>query len=336
MECSLSGILESMSQAFARADTREATERRLALLTDWRMGGRSSEFGFIAYGALKWSRAFNCAYAHIKQSKTAKLKYVVLVSGATRHADWMLAWGDMRVMERGRNQQKSGTCWLIPSMQGKSSGTKLTEAIKGLQTPGRPGALKKYEHVSLESLPTNPTAAGIRPGASDFLAIAMPAEIGVHTTGHDLTGLSALWEYIGCKLANCIPGAVRLAGFPPFRWGELGKGPMPTSLEPLVVDSVRPVSMSLLERILERYADCVLYIDEHQPLQLRQGGNLRPLVLATVATMIMYYEERFTAEFEGGEGGEASKVNQTMRDYFQPVMNTPRIRPHAELIRCGP
>lgn len=66
----------------------------------------------------------------------------------------------------------------------------------------------------------------------------MPAEIGVHTTGHDLTDLSALWEYVGARLALCMPGAITLSGFPSLPWGQLGKGPVPPSLRPLIEGGV--------------------------------------------------------------------------------------------------
>ena len=70
------------------------------------------------------------------------------------------------------------------------------------QRPGLPGALDKYKQYAVPTapyedveLPPNPTAGGFRHGAADMLAVAVPATIAVHTTGHDLKSLSALWEY---------------------------------------------------------------------------------------------------------------------------------------------
>tara|TARA_B100000795_G_scaffold93052_1_gene68091 strand:+ start:647 stop:814 length:168 start_codon:yes stop_codon:yes gene_type:complete len=50
--------------------------------------------------------------------------------------------------------------------------------------------------------------------------MSLAAELSVHTTGHDLTNMSALWEYIGALISLCIPGAVILAGWPAFAYGR--------------------------------------------------------------------------------------------------------------------
>lgn len=74
--------------------------------------------------------------------------------------------------------------------------------------------------MSISTLPPNPTAASVRPGAADTLCMSLAAELSVHTTGHDLTNMSALWEYIGALISLCIPGAVILAGWPAFAYGR--------------------------------------------------------------------------------------------------------------------
>ena len=91
--------------------------------------------------------------------------------------------------------------WLLPDLQGNNSGTKMNGYIKGLQTPGKPGALATYARVAVSTLPPKPTAAGFRPGAAHTLAMSISAEIAVHTTGHDLTNLSALWGPRSCRRA---------------------------------------------------------------------------------------------------------------------------------------
>ena len=92
-----------------------------------------------------------------------------------------------------------------PDIHGDNSGTKISNFIKGLQR-GKDGQVK-YQDVAISSLPLDPSAAGIRHGAADALASSVPAELAVHNTGHDLTGLSALWEYLRARLALCMPGA---------------------------------------------------------------------------------------------------------------------------------
>ena len=59
--------------------------------------------------------------------------------------------------------------------------------------------------------------------------MSVPAEIAVHTTGHDLTGPGALWEYLNGRISLCIPGAICLGGWPPLAYGQMGKGPVRSS-----------------------------------------------------------------------------------------------------------
>ena len=81
----------------------------------------------------------------------------------------------------------------------------MTAIVKGMQPSDKTGHIAMYKDFSISSLPEAPTAAGFRPGACDTLACAIPAEIMVHTTGHDLTGLSALFEYLGARVSLYPP-----------------------------------------------------------------------------------------------------------------------------------
>ena len=149
---------------------------------------------------MRWNTLHGTAVIESYQSKPNKLKYVPFMAGPDRHSDWVLLFGDHLVWDHGQTRYSTTEKNpLLPDLDGPSSGTKLSNYIKGLQPAGRPGSLKRYSDVAggtVPSLPPQPTAAGVRPGAADTLACAVPAELGVHNTGHDLTGLSALWEYL--------------------------------------------------------------------------------------------------------------------------------------------
>ena len=106
--------------------------------------------------------------------------------------------------------------------------------------------LAKSAKFAVDSLPPNPTAAGFRPGCCDMLAIlGVPAEIAVHTTGHDLTDMSALWEYLSAKIAFTIPGAVVLSGWKALPRGQLGPGPRAPSLQPIIEGGMSVLSFSI-------------------------------------------------------------------------------------------
>ena len=116
----------------------------------------------------------------------------------------------------------------------------------------------------------NPTALGFRHGASDTLASAVPAEIAVHVTGHDLENLSALWKYLNARVALLIPSVLVLSGWPKLPYGQLGDGPLHPSLDGIVQSGV---SLHRLDMIIE---DLFCFHDGSPPMLLRDG-QLRAL-----------------------------------------------------------
>eukprot|EP00966_Prymnesium_polylepis_P325490 7381470-Prymnesium_polylepis.1 len=208
-----------MSTALAKANHADAAARKLAIKTLWYSAGRASEPSFMALGGIQWNELHGCAVIESFQSKPNKLKFVSFVAGVDRHSDWLLDFADNLAFDHGRTvYNPEEKTFLLPELTGPNAGTKLSNYIKGLQPAGRPGSLKDYQFKggTVPSLPPAPTAARVRRGAADTPACAVPAELGVHNTGHDLTGLSALWEYLQGRVALTIPGVIVLAG-PPLR-----------------------------------------------------------------------------------------------------------------------
>ena len=216
----------------------------------------------------------------------------------------------------------------------------------------------KYKDVAVD-LPLNPTAAGFRHGTSDTLACHVPAEIAVHTTGHDLTNLGALWEYLGARVALLIPSAITLAGFPPLPYGQMGEGPAHPSLTALTEWGV--VTLPRLDAYLDMLF--AFHDHDHAPPWLYVGNPLRerpppththaharahihthkhppkrthshtpprragPMMHATLASMIMWYKERFAAK-------EMGLVLEHMRDVFVETISKTE-DPHATLLSWG-
>ena len=318
--------VKEMCAAFARADTAEAAARKLAIKTIWRAAGRAGEPGALAYGGLKWNMLFECAVIESPQSKPSKLKFVTFPAGVCRHSDFLLDFGDNLVFQAREMQHANmvyaadETAWLLPSLQGGNPGTKLADYIKGLQ-PVEKGGLGRYGHVAVTNLPENPTAAGIRPGAADTLAMSVPAELAVHNTGHDLTCLSALWNYLNGRIALCMPGAIVLAGWQALPYGQLGKGPVHPKLT-----AITGVSMEIFEKMI----DALFSLSDQSLAALRVGGALRMMLHATLATMLMYYDERF-------EAGEMHKVATAMRSAYATIapVGVSNAAKHSKLIEWG-
>ena len=216
--------VKEVCAAFARANTAEAASRKLAVKTLWRCAGRASEPGKINWGSIVWNAHFDCPVGDSPQPKVSKMKKIPFIAGSDRHSDWALDVGDDLCLQRGsmtwRSQQITP---LLPDLTSDGSGTKIGDYLKGLQPTGCQGSIAKYKAVHIQSLPPRPTAAGFRPGAADTMATCMPAELAVHTTGHDLKGISALWDYLEQRIALCMPGAQNLPQEPAL--GALAASP---------------------------------------------------------------------------------------------------------------
>ena len=58
-----------MCAAYARADHKEAADRKLAIKTLWYSAGRASEPGFLSYDGLRWNELHQTAVIESFQSK---------------------------------------------------------------------------------------------------------------------------------------------------------------------------------------------------------------------------------------------------------------------------
>ena len=210
--------------------------------------------------------------------------------------------------------------WLLPDVQGTGAGTKMSGYVKALQPAGKTGALVRYNDFAVKSLPPDPTAAGIRPGCCDMLASVMPAEIMRHTTGHDMKGISAMFEYTSTSTALTIPGSLVLSGWDPCEFARLSRGPVAPSLEVLTKAGITLES-------LEVFIDEIFGLHSGSPPMLKKDGSLRPLMHASLAKQLMYYEERFMAN-------ESQHVLNVLRDSFT-VISVPRDDAHSIFIGWG-
>ena len=176
--------------------------------------------------------------------------------------------------------------------------------------PEAKGGAAAYKHVAVADLPEGLTAGGIRPGGCNTLACAMPVEIVVHTTGHELKGLTSMAEYIDANLAACMPGYIVLAGFPPLPWGQLGKGPSAPSLDVLTGPGATVSWATGMRNVING----LFQLDTASPPALYDAdGRLRPLVHAAFAAIVMYHGERLAA---GEMRSVGSKLEALVRRFL--------------------
>lgn len=190
--------------------------------------------------------------------------------------------------------------WLIPELSYQISPGKILGGYIRTIKPTDQGGNKKYAAFAVESLPSGANAGGARPGVVNTVATVMPAEIASHATGHAMRDISSLWDYLDAQRAVAQAAMSVLAGFKPFPWGQLGKGPVHASLAAL---DLIGVGMDKLDK----YIDTIYQLDSPSPPHFRVGGSLRPMVCAAFASQVMYYEERFS-------GQEMPNVLARMRD----------------------
>jgi hypothetical protein len=271
----------------------------------------------------------NCVSGEADQSKTSKSKYFCFIAGVDHLSDWAIDFGDALVWEKGyRKFNADKKTWLFPDLyQAKSSTTTITDYMKAMQAPGLPGSLQKFQDYAIThdkygvELPPAPTAKGMRHGACETICIGVPAELAIHVTGHDLTSVGALFNYLNARVALCIPGALLLAGWPGLPYGQTGNGSKYPSLETLVKAGV---SMKRLEVMIDE----LFGFHDFSPPMLLSDGQLRPLMHVTLATMVMYYETRFKSK-------ESEHVLARMRDAYDAKMSTPGSPAHLVLIEWG-
>jgi len=287
--------------------------RKFAIISLWAACGRSGELAYVHWDNLAWDASHECIVATIPQVKTSKSKKICFVAGADRGLCWILSLGDHWAASgwNAPEGDEGEPSWVFPDLHARrQAGTKVGSFVACArdgrweltsEIPPEMSNMSSMFHTSnmphmlktLTPLPERATAAGVRKGAVDLMATYLPNELVVASTGHDLSSISALDSYIQADAAKAMPGAVVLAGYAPFPWGQRGKGPTPASWELLVA------FVGGDEGVLEEFASELFYLGAADTA-LQVGGRLRPLVRAALATQVMYYPERVhSGEFPG-------------------------------------
>ena len=190
-----------------------------------------TRFPYVSYCSLSWDDNFLCVYAQCMQQKTSKSKTIALVAGQNRNSCFFDIYGCVLAMCHQRYSPDQCASWLLPALQQVAQpGTKVGTFVKALLPAEHKGSNKGYAKHAVQALPPGATAGGMRAGAITALSACMPQEHVAMVSGHDLTGVSALYEYLRADRATATAGAIVLAGWPAFEWGSTGKPPAPATL----------------------------------------------------------------------------------------------------------
>ena len=121
-------------------------------------------------------------------------------------------------------------------------------------------------------------------GVVEALVLRVPDIFAAVKTGHDLSSVSAMYDYMCARLVLTIAGAVVLAGWPALPWGQLGPGAQPACLDALLVCAVDLAQLMLV-------MDEIFNLHDESPIGFLSGGKMRGAVECAFATLIMYYGE---------------------------------------------
>eukprot|EP01052_Picozoa_sp_SAG31_P034484 SAG31_NODE_4037_length_3644_cov_2.637800_2_plen_482_part_00 len=216
-------------------------------------------------------------------------------------ANWPRRYQSIVVM--GRERLRSGmerlrsirVDWLCPTLRHtKKPGQQLTNWIK-----------KVEKQVSL---PPKPSAAGIRPGTINTLCSLAPTDLVVQTTGHDLRGASAVYEYLTPLRSVLMAGATILAGWPAPPWGQHGCGPSPPDFS-AIIDRHQITSDEF-----ERFVSSMFFVDGTTEPKFQRNGSQRQILHWCLASQVMYHTERKTH-------GEARRIVEKLTNTLATVKN---------------
>ena len=195
----LAGHLRDVSRACAQHGQPESLLRRLVLMLTWCATGRASEIATLSWNQLSWDALIAAPMFVWNQLKTSKQKQVLLLAGPDRFTCVFKLFGD--VFATGyfsRNLWSSDeNNFVFPVLAAKkTTGTTLGDWLKAF-APGPQNTNVEYQLYRIATLPIDVTAAGIRVGAINTMYYAgVSLEMCALMSGHDLTGVSALFEYI--------------------------------------------------------------------------------------------------------------------------------------------
>ena len=239
------------------------------------------------------------------QTKSGKVKTALFFPGVERQSDIFKCLGDLLITGYHNLTAWSadGNNWLFPSVIRGGTATNVGSTLSLWLKMFAPGSTNKaYQTSIIPTLPPDITAGSLRVGSANLMALYMPAELVANMTGHELTGQSALYEYLNVGVSQHVPGACALSGNQTPPWGQLGPAPVPPLLDALLDSgTLTAAECDLLADGLFNLTQGVCSPDLlsakaatlTSPAQLE--GSSRGLIRSLLATQFKWYSERQAA-----------------------------------------
>ena len=206
-------LLALVSGTLARHGTLESIKRKLMINFVFCACGRAGEVATLCWNLLTYDYQFKAPVFVWSELKTSKQKHVLLLPSEHRLLCMYKHFGDAFIagVFQGVKSQLGATTaneFLFPEYtsgsRSSSVSSALTSWLKQLTVASSNNNQTYAQHRVVE-LPPDVSASGLRMGAINALAPYMLDSQIVTASGHDLTGVSAVHEYINVTTPDHVP-----------------------------------------------------------------------------------------------------------------------------------
>lgn len=215
--------VEAIISAYAREGSPESLSKKFEVDFGWLSAGRGGEMSTIMWEGLRvrtrvffgcgsssaqsrsshsillrqWDPFFEVVHSNALQRKVSAVKQVAFSAGANPQICFFTNLGDFLVAgPRILPFSPDSPNYIFPQWQAaESPTTRLSNVIKAVLEGGT-------FRIRATGVRGDYTAASLRVGVVNYLTAYMPAEFVAYLTGHQLTGIGALFEYLRVEVSR--------------------------------------------------------------------------------------------------------------------------------------
>ena len=274
--------------AYYACDTNDAFFRRFVLLLIWHGVGRVAECTMLNWDLVKWCHTSGLLYFKWSQTKTSKQKRVIVCGAADGYAaDFYHALGCFLMAGFGQStnaaMDSAQPCWLLPELKAISPSGVSKHVAQYLTDCKASKSTGTYAAIQIDGMDDDVSGNSMRHGAINACKTAgVPFEVLALSSGHEMTGKSAMFNYVYYDHVDTAPAAEALAGH------GLSKCPptLPTFASAVVNNNLGEQHEvdEFLKNLLQLRRD-VFYKD----------GRLRKLVEACGARLVQFFRATLNA-----------------------------------------
>ena len=291
------------NRAYFMEGSLASVEIALTLISNLQTSNRPGELSAGTWDIVDYNACFKCLVMAVMQGKTGEIKDVVLVAGATQYSciftaiGYHFAMGGIQSMLAAANiNHDTGnsnleiTSFLLPNLQRKKVSETITSYLRQVSYGTTSRKYRKFQ-LKEGDLPINLNSTGIRHGVADVLLLANPEHLAGSVLGHKSSKMT--WEYFEQSIALSPSVKLPLVGFQPHPYAQVGPGPVPASIAPLLslFTAVGGLNEDLANDLI-RWIMLALRLDSDVFPDMAPGNRLWAVAKHAFASMLMYTPQR--------------------------------------------